>query len=73
MRYYCEAETVGICMGTVEVSSVRGELPKASAHIFTSQKGPWVEVGRDGLAWYERHNPQFQEELDRWAAGRKEA
>ena len=58
-------------MGTMDVESVRGNIVKPSAHIFTSQKLPWYDVENDGLAKYERHRPGFQEDLDRWLSTRE--
>lgn len=58
-------------MGTMDTESVRVEMVKPTAHIFTSQKVPWFEVGKDGLVGYERHKPGFQEVLDGWGTRRK--
>ncbi|MCJ1305410.1 hypothetical protein MMC08_008224 [Hypocenomyce scalaris] len=71
MKYRCQPETIAICMGTMDVESVRGRIVNPSAHIFTSQKLPWYDVENDGLAKYERHRPGFQEDLDRWLSTRE--
>lgn len=69
MRYRVDDARIDVVAGTMDeddevraaVAGVRGR-----AHIFTSQKAPWYEIGEDGLERFERFSPGFQERLDEW-------
>lgn len=68
MKYRLETGRLDVVAGTMDEDSARAGPAevRGSAHIFTSQKASWYEIGEDGLERFERFPPGFQEQLDEW-------
>lgn len=66
MKYKCQPEKIGIAAGTIDEDSVHGELARATAHVFWSQKAGWYATGADGLKRWDRFSDDFQQKLERW-------
>ena len=56
---------VGICMGSVDLASVRGEgwARMRSKHIFVGEKAAWFEVP-EGEERFVEHEEGFQRRID---------
>ena len=51
--------------GTIDDSTLKGDLPRVPVHIFVEEKAIWHDLADDGGPRYARHEPEFQENLDR--------
>lgn len=67
MQYSFEPEKIYTTAGTIDESSVKGELPKPSSHIFVAEdeKARWYDI-EDRLPRTERFSQAFQKKIDNW-------
>lgn len=72
MAYHCQPERISVAAGTIDETSVHGNLPKPSMHIFLKEKAGWFQLPEDGLDRWEEFSTPFQEKLDRWRVKEKE-
>ena len=70
MVYDCEPDLISMTMGTANEDSVKGELPKAKAHIFVGdgekKRARWYELPKDGIPRFARFTDEFQEKLNEY-------
>ena len=48
MEYTATPNSLGLIVGTIDIESVNGELPKVSKHIFLKEKMSWDVLPDDG-------------------------
>lgn len=48
MRYNFDPSVTGLVLGTVDLDSFKGTMPKVEQHIFLREKAPWMTVPDDG-------------------------
>jgi len=51
--------------GTVNEGTLKGDLPKIPVHIFVEERALWHVSADDGGPRYARHEPGFQDKIDR--------
>lgn len=48
MAYHFQADAICLTMGSVDLESLKVEVPKVGNHIFVKEKAPWVVLPDDG-------------------------
>ena len=48
MSYHFEEGWIDIVFGSVNLETLKGEVPKVEQHIFLKEKAPWVVIPEDG-------------------------
>lgn len=72
MKYHCRPDDTSVNMGSVDESSVVGDVGRPNEHIFLKQKARWWEVRPDdGLEHHEWFDGSFRRSLEEWEAGGK--
>lgn len=68
MQYKCEKDQIHLTAGSINEESVKGVLPKASAHIFMGdgEKASWYDLPSDGLRRQATFSTAFQKKIDDW-------
>lgn len=64
MKYHFEKGFTGIVLGSVDMGSYKGPVPKVEQHIFLSEKAPWVNLPDDGAKRLQTSNFAKQLELE---------
>ena len=66
MTYYAAPDTIAVAAGTIDETSMQGELLKPDCHIFVEDKAGWFTLPDDGLTRYEKFPPGFEDTLETW-------
>lgn len=48
MKYHFGDDGMGLTLGSLDLETFKGTLPKVKQHIFLREKAPWVEIPDDG-------------------------